>query len=111
MLPVLFAAKKIPILKIHLHSVVYNSDLFQDRVHPAIMEDVITSAKRLASNADEAGRKKVIDGLRDLFYSVETPDDTIQKLTYMVDLRIAEMKNFGRTDIFSTYKPQRSALV
>lgn len=77
------------------------------------MEDVINAVKHLASNADEAGCKKPIDGLRELSYSIETPDDTIQRLTCMVGLYSPIMKCFSRrsADAFSTYKPQRPALV
>ena len=48
------------------------------------MEAVIDQAKRVASNANEAERRKIIDGLRDLSYSLETPDDTMQRVMYLV---------------------------
>ena len=73
------------------------------------MEDIITSVKRLASNTDEAGHQKLMDGLRDLSYSLETPRDTIERLAYAVGLAVGKF-GFGSTDLFSTYKSQRSAL-
>ena len=48
------------------------------------METVIDQAKRLANSASEVERKKLIDGLRDLSYSLETPDDTMQRVMYLV---------------------------
>ena len=41
-------------------------------------------AKRLANNLSEQEREKLIDALRDLSYSLETPDDTMQRIMYMV---------------------------
>lgn len=50
------------------------------------MEAVIDQAKRVASNANEVERKKLIDGLRDLSYSLEAPDDTMQRVMYLVSV-------------------------
>lgn len=97
--------------KVLLYSIliiVYSSS--RDEIHPAIMEDIITSIKRLASNTDEAGHQMLMDGLRDLSYSLETPRDTIERLAYAVGLAVGKF-GFGSTDLFSTYKSQRSALV
>lgn len=55
------------------------------------MEEVISSVNRLASETNEAGRKKLIDGLRDIANSLETPDDTLQRLMYM-HLQIASVR-------------------
>ena len=55
------------------------------------MEDIIESVKRHASNADEIGHQELMDGLRSLSYSLETPRDTIQRLGYAVAL---EMESF-----------------
>ena len=41
-------------------------------------------AKRSAETVNEQERKKLIDGLRDLSYSIETPDDTMHRIMYMV---------------------------
>ncbi|KAL2050995.1 hypothetical protein ABVK25_008741 [Lepraria finkii] len=47
------------------------------------MEAVIDQVKRMASNANEVERKEIIDGLRDLSYSLETPDDTLHRVIYL----------------------------
>ena len=48
------------------------------------MEAFIAQAKSLASTADEAGRKKILDVLRDVQYSLETPYNTLQRLSCVV---------------------------
>ena len=48
------------------------------------MEAIIEQAKRLAGKVSEQERKKLIDALRDLSYSLETPDDTMQRIMYLV---------------------------
>ncbi|KAF5871803.1 putative o-methyl transferase b protein [Botrytis fragariae] len=47
------------------------------------MDDLITHVKAAAANADEAGRKKIIDGLRDLSIELETPWDSMQRIMYL----------------------------
>ncbi|KAK0506920.1 hypothetical protein JMJ35_010620 [Cladonia borealis] len=47
------------------------------------MEGLMDQAQRLAETDNEQERKKLIDGLRDLSYSIETPDDTMQRIMYM----------------------------
>ena len=44
------------------------------------MDAVLEQAKLLASNVNEASRKKIMDGLRDLSYSLGTEDDTVQRI-------------------------------
>lgn len=44
------------------------------------MEAFIAQAQTLATTADENGRKKILDTLRDAQYSLETPFDTLQRL-------------------------------
>jgi hypothetical protein len=48
------------------------------------MEALISHVKATANKADEAGRKKIIDGLRDLAYSIESPEDTMQRIMFQV---------------------------
>lgn len=48
------------------------------------MEDLIAHVKTAAANADEAGRKKIIDDLRDLSIELETPWDSMQRIMYLV---------------------------
>ena len=63
-----------------LASIAYNS------IYSTVgsMETVIAQVKRLAGNANEATRKQMIDQLRELSYSLETPDDTLQRVMYLV---------------------------
>ena len=56
------------------------------------MEDIIESVKRLASNTDEYGHQELMDGLRKLSYSLETPHDTIQRLGYAVALEMESLQ-------------------
>jgi demethylsterigmatocystin 6-O-methyltransferase len=48
------------------------------------MDAVIAQVQALAKMVDEAGRKTLLDGLRDLSYSLETPQDTAQRVMYGV---------------------------
>jgi len=46
------------------------------------MKAIITRIRSLASVADEAGRKKIIEQLRDLSFELEEPADVVQRLAY-----------------------------
>lgn len=48
------------------------------------MDTFLSLAKTLADDVDEAGRKKVLDTLRDVAYSIESPEDTIQRIMFYV---------------------------
>lgn len=48
------------------------------------MDKLISHVKAEAANADEAGRKKLIDDLRDLSIELETPWDSMQRIMYLV---------------------------
>lgn len=48
------------------------------------MDALITQVKQLAENAGETTREKLIDQLRELTYSLESGDDTMQRLIYRV---------------------------
>lgn len=48
------------------------------------MDALLAQIKTLTASADEAGRMKVIDGLRDLAISIESPEDTMQRIMYQV---------------------------
>ena len=52
------------------------------------MEGLLDQAKHLADTVSEKERKKLIDGLRELSYSIETPDDTLQRIMYSVSVLI-----------------------
>ncbi|KAM0319817.1 hypothetical protein ACHAO8_000859 [Botrytis cinerea] len=47
------------------------------------MDALITHVKATAANADEAGRKKIVDDLRDLSIELETPWDSMQRIMYL----------------------------
>lgn len=51
------------------------------------MEPLISSVQQLAEQADEAQRKKLIDTLNGLALSIESPQDMMQRLLYMVGLK------------------------
>ena len=48
------------------------------------MEEITNIVNRLASDANESSRRKLIDGLRDLSYTIETPHDTLQRIMFTV---------------------------
>lgn len=48
------------------------------------MDAFVGQAKALVKTADEAGRKQLLDTLRDLFYSLESPQDSAQRIMYLV---------------------------
>ena len=48
------------------------------------MESVIAQVKQLAATTNEAGRKEIMDQLRELSNSLETPDETLQRIMYLV---------------------------
>jgi demethylsterigmatocystin 6-O-methyltransferase len=50
------------------------------------MDSVIAQVKSVAATADDTARKQIIVALRDLSYSLETPDDTIQRIYGYVSL-------------------------
>lgn len=50
------------------------------------MESLLTQIKTLAANADNAGRKKIIQSLQELCYEIETPQDSMQRIIYLVSV-------------------------
>jgi len=48
------------------------------------MDTIITQVQSLAANANEAGRKQLIDSLRNLQYAIETPYDTLRRFAGLV---------------------------
>ncbi|MCJ1400195.1 hypothetical protein MMC11_003399 [Xylographa trunciseda] len=64
------------------------------------MDEALAHLKSLASTADKTARKKLLDSLRDLELSLETPIDTINRIAYLplqlVAARISiELNLFG----------------
>lgn len=52
------------------------------------MEAVVDQVKGLAGSADEAGRSEILDQLRELAYSLESPDETMNRIMFLVSLLI-----------------------
>lgn len=50
------------------------------------MEAITTQVKKLAGAADEIARKEMIVALRDLASSLETTDDTMERIMFLVRL-------------------------
>jgi demethylsterigmatocystin 6-O-methyltransferase len=48
------------------------------------MDSIVDQVRKLAATADEAGRKKLLDSLRDLSYAIETPYDILQRFAGLV---------------------------
>jgi demethylsterigmatocystin 6-O-methyltransferase len=48
------------------------------------MDALIDQVKRTAAAADETERKKLIDALSDLQLSIESPNDSMQRISYLV---------------------------
>jgi hypothetical protein len=48
------------------------------------MEAILEQAKGLVNTVDNSSRKKIIDTLRDLQYSLESPYDTWQRFSGLV---------------------------
>ncbi|KAF7508283.1 hypothetical protein GJ744_009428 [Endocarpon pusillum] len=46
------------------------------------MDSLSSQVRASASRANEAERKKIIDGLRDLAFSIESPEDTMQRIMF-----------------------------
>ncbi|TGO61905.1 hypothetical protein BOTNAR_0122g00270 [Botryotinia narcissicola] len=76
--------------------------------HRTIKVDAITTQiQKLAANADEAARKKLIDTLRYLQYSIETPHDTLQRFAGLVtpsNRRCSHWCGFGYFDAIQESK-------
>jgi demethylsterigmatocystin 6-O-methyltransferase len=53
------------------------------------MEAIISQITSLAGAANEQARKKIIDQLRDLSYTLESADDVLQRVMY----RVSKLEN------------------
>ncbi|KAF4633855.1 hypothetical protein G7Y89_g4256 [Cudoniella acicularis] len=47
------------------------------------LNSLASEVTKAAAAADEAGRKQILDSLRDLQYSIETPEDTMQRVIHL----------------------------
>lgn len=50
------------------------------------MDALIKHVKHEANSLEEVGRKKILDDLRDLALSIETPEDSVQRIYFLVRL-------------------------
>lgn len=57
------------------------------------MDSLITQISQLAQNASEAARAKLLDQLHELTYSLESDDDTMQRLIYRVSISLPVVKS------------------
>jgi demethylsterigmatocystin 6-O-methyltransferase len=48
------------------------------------MEEIVKQIHALAQNADDLTRKHILDSLRDVSFSIETSQDTMQRISYLV---------------------------
>lgn len=67
------------------------------------MDAFIASAKDLMATADEAGRKKILDTLRDVSYSLENTQESAQRILFLVSCTIMLSNSTTNTkdDIYS----------
>lgn len=52
------------------------------------MDSIISQVKALAASADDVDRKNIIVALRDLSHSLESSDDTMQRIMFYVSLKM-----------------------
>lgn len=50
------------------------------------MDALISQVKNEAHSLDDVGRQKILDGLRNLALSIETPEDSLQRIMFLVRL-------------------------
>lgn len=50
------------------------------------MDALISQVKNEASSLDDLGRQKILDGLHNLALSIETPEDSMQRIMFSVRL-------------------------
>lgn len=55
------------------------------------MDAIFDQIRALAKDADEASRKKLLDGLNDLYYSIESPNDSLNRIISSVSLEELEL--------------------
>lgn len=63
------------------------------------MEAVVDQVRSLAGSVDEAGRSRILDQLRELAYSLELPDETMNRIMFLVSFFIT---------FVHTLRPRRS---
>ena len=63
------------------------------------MDSFILQARSLANTTNEADRRQVLDTLRDVQYSLESPYDTLQRLSCVVSTSL--VLELSPTHLFS----------
>lgn len=58
------------------------------------MDSTLEQLRTLAIQADDAGRHKVLDFIRDLQLRLETPHDTLSRFSGMVSKLVAPRKDY-----------------
>ncbi|KAK9583565.1 hypothetical protein V6Z96_007812 [Aspergillus fumigatus] len=64
------------------------------------MESLIAKIQQEAASASYVGRKKLLDTLRDLQYSIETPEDAMQRVIHM-NLHFAAIRTALDLNLFN----------
>lgn len=67
-----------------IQSTISSVNLFWKLNQRTIMESLITKIQQEAASASYIDRKKLLDSLRDLQYSIKPPEDTMQRLLHLV---------------------------
>jgi hypothetical protein len=52
------------------------------------MDSIVAQVKSLAATADEAGRQKVLDALRELQFSLESHQESAERIFHLVRIFI-----------------------
>ena len=70
------------------------------------VDAIVALAKSLTKEEDEAERKKLLDTLRDVAYSIESPEDTMQRIMFYVKKKftVVAMVATKRTDTPNSYR-------
>ncbi|OCK85027.1 S-adenosyl-L-methionine-dependent methyltransferase [Lepidopterella palustris CBS 459.81] len=64
------------------------------------MEKIAAEVRELVSTADDAGRRELLKSLRELQYSLETPDDTLKRMIHY-NLRLTVARTATDLKLFS----------
>ncbi len=69
------------------------------------VDAIVALAKSLTKEEDEAERKTLLDTLRDVAYSIESPEDTMQRIMFYVQ-KINIIPTVARkpTDVPNSYR-------
>ena len=51
------------------------------------MEEALAEVRRLAASSSEGTRRNIVESLRDTLYSIETQDETLNRIMFLVRRR------------------------